>query len=281
MAFKDILVHLDDSAECENRVKAAVALAKRQESGVTGVALALESTISTYIGIDIPSSLSDTQKELVQKAAENAVAKFEKAAADEGVSCNSRIVSCSATKAPAVLAFHARHADMTFLGQPNPDNPGAHFQESLLEGVLFASGRPVYIVPYIGRPDTKIRTAVIAWDGGKKAVRAVNDAIPLLQGRGEAIVLVINPEERREAHGDNPGADIAAHLERHGVKAKVVIHPHAEISKGTVILNFLSDSGADLLIMGAFGHSRLREKAFGGATDTILHQMTAPVLMSE
>lgn len=281
MAFKDLLVHLDDSKECEFRVNAALALAKRQDAGVSGVALALESTISTYIGIDIPSSLSDAQKELVQKAAENAVAKFEAMAKEEGVNYNSKIVSCSATKAPAVLAFHARHADMTFLGQPIPEKPGTHFQESLVEGVLLASGRPVYIVPYIGRPDTKIRTAVIAWDGGKKAVRAVNDAIPLLQGRGEAIILVINPEERRDAHGDNPGADIAAHLERHGVKARVVIHPHAEISKGTVLLNFLSDNGADLLVMGAFGHSRLREKAFGGATDTILHQMTAPVLMSE
>ncbi|MGI9380918.1 MAG: universal stress protein [Methyloligellaceae bacterium] len=281
MAFKDLLVHLDNSDECEFRVNAAVALAKRQKSSVSGVALALESTISTYIGIDIPSSLSDTQKELVQQSARSAVEKFEKAADDAGVSHSSKIVSCGAPKAPAVLAFHARHSDMAFLGQPNPDSPGAQFQESLLEGVLFASGRPVYIVPYIGRPDAKIRKAVIAWDGGKKAVRAVNDAIPLLQGRGEAIVLVINPEERREAHGDNPGADIAAHLERHGVKAKVEILPHAEISKGTVILNYLSDSGADLLVMGAFGHSRLREKAFGGATDTILHQMTAPVLMSE
>ena len=281
MAFKDLLVHLDNSDECEFRVNAAIALAKRQDAGVSGVALALESTISTYIGIDIPSSLSDTQKELVQQSALSAVEKFEKAAKEAGVSQTSEIVSCGATKAPAVLAFHARHKDMAFLGQPNPDSPGAQFQESLLEGVLFASGRPVYIVPYIGRPEAKIRKAVIAWDGGKKAVRAVNDAIPLLQGRGEAIVLVINPEERRDAHGDNPGADIAAHLERHGVKAKVEILPHAEISKGTVILNYLSDSGADLLVMGAFGHSRLREKAFGGATDTILHQMTAPVLMSE
>ena len=281
MAIKDILVHLDDSKECENRVVAAVSLAKRQGSSVTGVALALESTISTYIGIDIPTSLSDAQKKLVQEAAESAVTKFAKAAESEGVSCTAKIVPCSATKAPAVLAFHARHADIAFLGQPNPESEAAHFMESLLEGVLFASGRPVYIVPYIGRPDVKFRKAVIAWDGGKKAVRAVNDAIPLLQGRGEAEVLVINPESRKEAHGDNPGADIAAHLQRHGVDTKVVIQPHAEISPGTVILNYLSDSGADLLIMGAFGHSRLREKAFGGATDTILHQMTTPVLMSE
>lgn len=281
MTFKDILVHLDDSKECENRVAAAVALAKRQGANVIGIALAPQSTISTYIGIDIPSSLSDAQKNLVHKAAENAIANFEKVAENELVSCTPKIVSCSATKAPAILAFHARHADMTFLGQPNPDKDSAHFLEALLEGVLFASGRPVYLVPYIGRPDTKIRTAVIAWDGGKKAVRAVNDAIPLLQGRGEAIVLIINPEDRKEAHGDNPGAEIAAHLERHEVKTKVEILRHSEITPGTAMLNYLADAGADLLIMGAYSHSRLREKAFGGATETILHQMTTPVLMSE
>jgi nucleotide-binding universal stress UspA family protein len=281
MAFKDLLVHLDDSNACASRVDAAIALAKRQDARVRGIALALKSTISTYVGIDIPSSLTEAQQEIVKKASESALAKFEKAASDAGVGYTGEIVQCSATKAPARLSFYARHADICFVGQPNPDEGGVGFQESLLEGVLFASGRPVYIVPYIGRPNVKIRRAVVAWDGGKKAVRAVNDAIPLLQGRSEAIVLVINPEKRRSAHGDKPGHDIAAHLERHGIKARVDQQTFPDISADTVILNYLADSGADLLIMGAYGHSRLREKAFGGVTNTILHQMTTPVLMSE
>ncbi len=281
MPFQDLLVHIDDSDVCGERIEAAIALAKRQDSGLTGVALALKSTISTYIGIDIPASLTDAQQEIVQKAAESAVAKFEDACKKAGIKYNSKIDACSATKAPSRLAFHARHADMSFLGQPNPDDPGASFQESLLEGVLFASGRPIYIVPYVGRPHMKIRKAVIAWDGGKKAVRAVNDAIPLLKGRSDAIVLVINPESRTGAHGDVPGQDIAEHLERHGIKAVVDRLHMPDAAPDTLVLNYLADSGADLLIMGAFGHSRLREKAFGGVTNTILHQMTTPVLMSE
>ena len=282
MAFKDLLVHLDDSKACAERVEAAIALAKRQDAGVTGVALALKSTIHSYVGIEIPSSLSDAQQEIVQKAAESAVEKFETACKEAGVKYTSKIDTCSATKAPARLSFHARHADMSFLGQPNPDDPGVAFQEHLLEGVLFASGRPLYIVPYVGRPHKKIRKAVIAWDGGKKAVRAVNDAIPLLQGRNsDAIVLVINPQERQGAHGDKPGRDIADHLERHGIKTMVDRLRMPEAQPDTLVLNYLADSGADLLIMGAYGHSRLREKAFGGVTNTILHQMTTPVLMSE
>ncbi len=284
MAFKDLLVVLDDSDACAHRTKAAIALAKRQDARVKGLALSLKSTISTYVGIEIPSSLSEAQQEIVQKAAQSAVAKFEAAAKDADVEHTSEIVRCSATKAPARLSFYARHADMTFIGQPNPDDSGEAFQESLLEGVLFGSGRPLYIVPYVGRPDFNVRKAVIAWDGGKKAVRAINDAIPLLQGRGdksEVIVLVINPDARRGAHGDRPGTDIAAHLERHGISARVDSQSFADASTDAVILNYLADTGADLLIMGAYGHSRLREKAFGGVTNTILQQMTTPVLMSD
>ena len=281
MAYKDILVHLDDSKACASRIEAAIALAKRQEARVSGVALALKSTISTYIGVDIPSSLTTAQQEIVERAANSAVAKFEQAAKDAGVECSSSIMKCSATKAPARLSFLARHSDICFLGQPNPDEAGSAFKESLLESVMFASGRPVYIVPYIGRPELKIRKAVIAWDGGKKAVRAVHDSIPLLQGRNEVIILIINPEKRGSAHGDKPGADIAAHLQRHGITTRIETQSHVEIPADTMILNFLSDEGADLLIMGAYSHSRLREKAFGGVTNTILHQMTVPVLMSE
>ena len=282
MAFKDLLVHLDDSAASPARFGAALALAKRSGASVTGVALQLELTISKYVGIDFPRSLNDAQQEIVNKAADSAIAKFEAAAAEAGVKATTKRIVCGATKAPAQLSFHARHADMTFLGQPNSHEPGGSFQESLLDGVMFASGRPVYIVPHIGRFDVPVRKAVIAWDGGKKAVRAVNDAIPLLEGRGgEVIVLVINAEQRQGTHGERPGEDIAAHLGRHGIRAKVERQSVAEISVDAAILNFLSDNSADLLIMGAYGHSRLRERAFGGVTSMILQQMTTPVLMAE
>lgn len=281
MSYKNILVHLDDSDACAERVEAAVALAKRQDARVTGIALALESTISTYIGIDIPSSLTAAQQVLVDEAAKRAVDKFEAAASEAGVEFVSQTVNCPATKAPARLAFFSKHADLTFMGQPNPNDRGAPFLESLMDGVLQNSGRPVYVVPYIGRPHMKIRKAVIAWDGGKKAVRAVNDAIPLLQGRNEVVILVVNPKERGKEFGGKQGENIAAHLQRHGVNAIVDYQIAPDLSTDTVILNYLADSGADLLVMGAYGHSRLRERAFGGVTESILHQMTAPVLMSE
>jgi len=281
MAYKDLLVHLDDSEACAYRIEAATALAKRHDARLSGVALALESTISTYIGLNFPANLKKAQQDIVQSTAESAINRFEKTANDAGIEHTSEIVQCTTTKAPARLSYYARHSDLSFMGQPNPDDAGAAFQESLLDGVLFASGRPVYVVPYIGRPQTSIRKAVVAWDGGKKVVRALNEAIPLLKGRGETIILIINPDERLAAHGQNPGTDIAEHLERHGIQARVDAQVIPNVSPDTAMLNYLSDAGADLLIMGAYGHSRLREKAFGGVTNSIMHQMTVPVFMSE
>jgi len=281
MAFKDILVHLDSCKGCSDRIDAAVALAGRDAARLKGVAFSLKSTVSTYLGIDIPSSLTREQQDLVRKAAQEALARFEKAAREAGITHESEIIECGAAKAPHMLSFMARHHDLTFLGQPDPDEPGGSFHNLLLENVLFESGRPVYIVPYIGRPHMKVRKAVIAWDGGKKAVRAVNEAIPLLQARQEVIILVINPGERKGIHGAHPGRDLAEHLRHHGIDARPDVFTVDDAKPDTVVLNYMSDSGADLLVMGAYSHSRLREKAFGGVTNTILNHMTTPVFMAE
>lgn len=281
MSYSEVLVHLDYMKASADRVKAAIALAKRTDAQVKGVALALQSTMNSYLGIPLNASLNETQKNEVELAAKKLVSDFEQAAADAGVTSKSEIIRTGATQAPAQLAFHARHADISVMGQPDPDHDSAAFIESLYEGVLFGSGRPVYLVPHYGRIEFKDRNAVIAWDGGKKAARALRDAIPLLKGRGKATVLVINPETRVGAHGDNPGHDIAAYLSAHGVETKVDSFSNKDIPAETLILNYLADKGADLLIMGAYGHSRLREKAFGGVTNSIMHQMTAPVLMSD
>ncbi len=281
MAYKDLLIHVDTCDSCSDRIESAVSLAKRHDAHLKAVALALKSSVSSYLGIEIPSSLTEEQQRIVREATEAAMRMFEEAAKEAGISYETEIIECGAAKAPGILSFHARHADMTFVGQPDPDGRKGSFQESLLEGVLFASGRPVYIVPYVGRPHMEHRKAVIAWDGGRKAVRAVNDALPLLKAREEVFVVVVNPDKRKDVHGPRPGRDIARHLERHGVNVTVVPLIMPEAAADTVILNYLTETGSDLLIMGAYSHSRLREKAFGGVTNTIIHHMTTPVVMSE
>lgn len=278
--MKDILVHLDDSEECGHRIYTAISLAKKHDAHILGVALKIKSTIADYIGEALPSGFQEAQREAVEQAARNALGRFETDAKEAGVSYETTTIERSAAKAPAALAFHARHSDLTILAQTNYDKGGASFNTALYEAALFESGRPIYLVPYVGKKQQPVKTAVVAWDGGAKSARAVNDAIPLLQDREETIILVINAEEREGAHGQKPGADIASHLARYGIKTRIERETIRDIDIDKAILNFLADSGADLLVMGAYGHSRLREKAFGGVTQNILKEMTAPVLMS-
>jgi nucleotide-binding universal stress UspA family protein len=255
-------------------------LAKRKEAHLIGVSFALESSLFHYYGEKIAPDLISSQHEALKDAAKKAILQFEQVAKAAGISHEGRIVECSTVDIAEKLAFEGRHTDMTFLEQPNPDRKNRQLLASLLDCVLFNTGRPVYIVPYVGRRELSVRKAVIAWDGSHKAARAVNDAIPLLQARGEAVVLVIDPERRPKSHGEKPGADIAAHLERHGINTSVEKYPSGEFGVATTILNFISDGGGDLLVMGGYGHSKVRERAFGGVTRTILEQMTVPVLMS-
>ncbi len=278
--IKDILVHLDASETCGQCVQAAAALAQRKGAHLIGVAFALESSLLKYYGDMLAIDMGEGQGNVTRKAAEAAIEIFNQGIKDKGLSAESRVVECSTMDVGEQIAFHGRHVDMTFLEQPSPDRGDRGLMSSLLDGVLFSTGRPVYIVPYIGRRETPIRKAVIAWDGGYKSARAVNDAIPLLQDRGETVVLVVDPEKRKKAHGAEPGADIAAHLERHGINVSVKKTTSGDFDVATTILNFISDAGADLLVMGAYGQSRLRERTFGGVTRTILDQMTVPVLMS-
>jgi nucleotide-binding universal stress UspA family protein len=278
--MKDILVHLDDSEVCSHRIRTAISLATKHDSHVYGVALKIKSTIADYIGEALPSGFQEAQRQAVEDSARKALGAFEVAAKDAGISYETGVIEKSAAKAPDALAFLARHSDLTILGQTDYEKNGSSFNTSFMEAVLFGSGRPIYLVPYVGKKIQPVKTAVIAWDGGAKIARTVNDSIPLLQDREEVIILVINAEERQGAHGQKPGADIAAHLAKYGINAKIEHETIKDIPVDKAILNFLAESGADLLVMGAYGHSRLREKAFGGVTQNILKEMTAPVLMS-
>ena len=148
------------------------------------------------------------------------------------------------------------------------------------ELVALASGRPILAVPYAGQFETVGRRVLIGWNATREATRAVNDAMPLLAAADVVTVLTIDAREAPDAHGELPGADISLHLARHGVKATIERTVSAGVPAGEVLLSRAADLGADLLVIGAYGHSRMRELLLGGATRSILQSMTVPVLMS-
>jgi nucleotide-binding universal stress UspA family protein len=208
---------------------------------------------------------------------EVARSQFEDMAGKRQLTAEWRVAAGYATDG-AVL--HGRYVDLVVLGQTDPDNGEAALFQPSAEDVALAVGRPVLVVPYAGRFEECGRRVLVAWNASRAATRAVNDAMPLLAGAETVTVLSVDPNEDSRAHGDVPGMDIASHLARHGVKANVETTVSGGIGVGNVLLSRASDVGADLLVMGAYGHARVRELLLGGATRTILQSMTLPVLMA-
>ncbi len=142
------------------------------------------------------------------------------------------------------------------------------------------SGRPVLVVPYIGPGKSVATHVLVGWNASREATRAVNDAIPLLQRAKKVTVLAVDPEGGTEGHGEVPSADISLHLARHGIKVEAAQTVTGDIDVGDALLSRASDLGADLIVVGAYGHSRMREFILGGVTRHLLQHMTVPILIS-
>jgi nucleotide-binding universal stress UspA family protein len=282
MALKDILVQIDDSRGHPSRIALAAEIAARCSAHLTGLFVVDTVTFSPlaapggpdFAAVDAFRALQDQHRAMRFQIADRLAALFSDAADRAGVASEWRTAEDDAASA---TALHARYADLAILGQTDPDNPpvGA----DVVETVLLNSGRPVLVVPFIGAESVG-RRALVAWNAGREAARAVNDALPLLAHAEKVTVLSVNPERGIGGDGDVPAADIALHLARHGVKAEAAYTVAEDISVGDVVLSRAAEIGADLIVMGGYGHSRAREFVLGGATRTLLQHMTVPVLLS-
>lgn len=304
MAIRDIVLHLGTDARAAARFDIAIALAQAHEAAITGV---LATTEPGAPGQWWPASRQDRMAEWLA-GMERVHADLEQAftarLGEEGLSGGWRIMQGSPGD---VLTACARRADLTIIGQTDPREPvyGAGMPHQLVLG----AGAPVLVVPYAGSFKTVGKRILVAWDGGREATRAVRDAMPLLERADTVMIHVINPAD----DATSAGADITAWLASHGVKATAshaVLGPEtAAVSStlqtvggfgfqqrgawsytrrppmgtsdvGNALLSAVTDDAADLLVMGAYGHGRLREFALGGATREVLGSMTVPVLMS-
>jgi nucleotide-binding universal stress UspA family protein len=277
MPYKTILVHCDATPQTEQRLRYAVQLAKAHEARLVGLLvaepLAQTAFVDTPFLPDMMRLHEQRQEERVVQVRET----FERVMGHAGLEGEWRVGEGSAD---SVLATHIRYADLGVVGQFDPEGSLTEQWRALPETVAMTSGRPVLVVPYIGAPPTVARNVVLAWNASREATRAASDALPLLQAAERVRVLVVDARSSEEGHGEEPGADVAAWLARHGVKVEVQRDNAPDSDVGSVILSRLSDFGADLLVMGIFGHSRLRELVLGGASNTLLASMTVPVLIA-
>ncbi len=277
MAYKNLLVHIDDSKVCAARLEAAIELARAHDAHLTGLYIAADSLLPGNMSAEVPARFLDALPAQVAERIEAARTGFTAAVERAGLTADCRTAHCLSSRVAEVIALHARYADLVILGQPEPEGR-REVNAQIPEDAMLGAGRPALVVPYIGAGERLGTRIMVAWDGGREAARAVGDALPLLERARSVVVLVINP--RRAVHGERPGADIALHLARHGVIVEAQ-HLEAEgLAVGDALLSRLADQDIDLLVMGAYGHSRLRELVLGGVTRQIFQQMTVPVFMS-
>lgn len=278
MSYRNILLHLDALAACRHRVAAALDLGERFGARVTGVAPTGRLAIPYAMDIAPPGELIVEWQETLQRQARKAADAFEASARQAGfVRVETRVAEGS--DIPAITQG-ARYADLVVIGQADPAD-GATDQGALSVGeVVLGCARPVLVVPYIGAAAGFGKHVLIAWNGSREASRAVHDALPLLKKAQRVTVMAVNPRIDEQGHGELPGADLAAFLAQHEVRVEVQADRGAQTDVGEELLSRIADLDIDLLVMGAYGHSRAREWAFGGATRTILQSMTVPVLMS-
>ena len=276
MALKTILLHLDDAPRCVERTRVAAQLAVQHEAHLIGLyaidTWALPAT-QALVG-EHPLVVKEQQR--LRDNREIAAHKFQEAVRWAGASAEWRAAEGDPVTA---MRVNARYADLVVLGQTDPDQSAPLVPNDFPELVCFASGRPVLVVPYTGNFKQLGERVLVAWNASREATRAVTDGLPILEAASRVDVLTINPSRHRDAHGEIPGADIAWFLARHGVKAQTV-NSFVDSDVGAEILTRAADLDSDLIVMGAYGHSRLRELALSGATRTMLQSMTVPVLMS-
>lgn len=274
MAYKDILVYADGSKAAPVRLDVAAALAAKYKAHLTALHVQLAPYVPVDFGAGVPAALIEWQEKFMTEQAENAKEQVAAAQRRSGQEIEYRLVK--GEMAPVAL-LHARYADLAVVSQAGLTSEELTAADELPETLVMGSGRPTLIVPRYGKFASMGERVLVAWSRTRESTRAVHDALPLLTRAKAVTVMEVNPG-KDDAH--IAGADIALHLARHGVKAEVASTTASDIEVGDAILSRAADLGADLLVMGAYGHSRLREFAFGGVTLHILKHMTVPVLMS-
>ncbi|HUA78415.1 MAG TPA: universal stress protein [Acetobacteraceae bacterium] len=290
MALKDLMVLLDATEASARRADLAAALALRHGAYVRGVCLAeairpmepLVLSADAYaFGSGITAFITE-MKALRERQIAPIEAALDQRLARDGLTGG--FVLEEGAPIPAALG-HARRADLVIAGQTDPEGGKDQPVVNPIEEILLGAGRPLLVVPRYGNFPSCGETVLVGWTDTREATRAVHDAMPILAAAKAVTVLTVGGEHGGGRAGEDgeevvPAAPVAEHLARHGVPATAAQTVSGGLSPADVLLNYASDIGADLIVVGGYGHSRLREVTLGGVTQSLLQHMTVPVLFS-
>ena len=274
--YKTLLVPVDGRSKSTRSLELACRIASTYDAHVVGLFVEPSGYIPSAARAEgAEKLLQELQRKVSAQAAAEARARFDSVMKPAAMQrAEWRIAQGPRAEA---LALHARYADLVIINQTDSESPDAtHFGD----GVLLAVSKPVLLVPYVGEMKTFGQNVLVCWNASREASRALTDALPLLKAAAKVTVLTVDGRGSVNGHGDSPGSDIALYLARHGINTVTAQTVSGDMDVGSLILSRTFDLGADLIVMGAYGHSRAREIVMGGATRTVLQSMTAPVLMS-
>ncbi len=276
--YKTILVHVDGSTRSAARTDVAARLANTFEAHLIGAAATgLAPYLMPYSGLDpaMPSIVFPVEE--LHADAGRVLDLFDQRASRAGVHSFER--RCIDDEAGVGISMHARYCDLVVISQSAPGEFTPRLRQDFPQYVALTCARPVLVLPANGVADQIGQRVTVAWNGSSNAIRAITSAIPLLQ-RAQAVSLVVfNPETDGDHHSDAPGADMALYLARHGIRVEVSC-AHADGDVGDALLSFAVDDGADLIVMGAYGRSRMSELLLGGASRTALRSSPLPLWMA-
>jgi len=284
MSLKDVLVHIEAGATAERRLHYAIELARQHEAHLSGLFVIeplqlgayFTPPAASYVDVAALEEIDRKHREAEMTTAAQLEARFRSLCTKAAIGADWHVAVGDPRQQ---MTLNARCADLVILGQIDPDHLPTESAEQLPEQTSIASGRPTLVVPYAGEFETVGRNVLLAWSHTREPARAANDALPILKRAEKVTVLMVNPEGADEER-DVPALDIAQHLARHGVKAEAAFTVAKDVDIADILLSRASDLDADMLVMGCYGHSRLREFVLGGTTRMILREMTVPVFMS-
>jgi nucleotide-binding universal stress UspA family protein len=278
--FKDIVIPITGTSGDSYALNIALDLASAHGAHLTVMEIVnLPLPVTGPWGLMPDISLNDVYQELREKGQANVVAlrtRLEK----ETVSTEVRLVE-SLLSAPHQLVTHyAHYADLAVISGAMGDSAEGDLSRTYFGSLLIDSGRPVLVVPPRCKAPMPARKIVAAWRPTRECARAFHDALPLLAAAESVELLVVDPVGGERGHGEQPGADIAAHLSRHGVKVNVQVRQSHDNRIASVLLDHVKETHAHMLVVGGYGHSRIREWAFGGVTRELLFEANIPVFYS-
>ena len=275
--FRNILVHIPSERPVRPVIEVAIALAMARRSHLDAVAIGYESMggVGMLVGSGgaAVAAVVDAEQERAQERADAAISVFEVEAKLAEIAYGFRSFAAIPAEVGETIGALARLYDMTIVLQP--DSSKSSYDNVIPQEILFNSGGPMLMVPYIHKGPLDARHVGIAWDGSRLAARALRDAMPFLMGAKAVTVIAIN-EKAGEASSDQ----LVGHLARRGIAARVQRLATERGDVQAAILSIAAESDMGLLVMGGYGHSRLHERILGGVTRGMFESMTVPVLMS-